>query len=416
MAAGQTATKTEVAKSRFRLVSPSAAIGLVVLIAVLGVVDVLVTARAQQLQSHAAVPAAFLVSVAALVGLVVAVRQPRNAMGWFLMGAPFSWVVYNLTGTYLILDYRMRHGSLPLGAVAVLLQPISNLMLIALFIFAFLLFPDGVWPSGSLRWVTWTLTVIGVVWVAGALGIAVGAIVEHNIHVDAGGNLLAFKKPRGVWAWYNAFQGLALLAYLASLVLWAIQQIPKYRHSTGDRRLQLKWLYGGAMTTVLLVCGAFAGFASNAGGGPPIFGYMLFVGLAALPISMGVAVLRYRLYEIDRLISRTLSYAVVTGLVVGVYVGIVTLTTKALGFSSPVAVAASTLAAVALFNPLRVRVQRVVDHRFNRARYDAEATVASFTARLRDAVDLETVQTELLEVVNRAVQPAHASVWIKQRD
>src|ERR1019366_10703875 len=98
-------------------------------------------------------------------------------------------------------------------------------------------------------------------------------------------------------------------------------------------------------------------------------------------------------------------YAIVTGLVVGVYVGIITLTTKALGFSSPVAVAASTLAAVALFNPLRVRLQRIVDRRFNRARYDAEATVATFTARLRDAIDLETVRTELLEVVNRAVEP-----------
>ena len=118
----------------------------------------------------------------------------------------------------------------------------------------------------------------------------------------------------------------------------------------------------------------------------------------------------------DRLISRTLSYAIVTGLVVGVYVGVVTLVTRVLGFSSPVAVAASTLAAVALFNPLRVRFQRVVDRRFNRAHYDAEATVSAFTARLRDAVDLETVRTELLEVVNRAVEPAHASVWIRRRE
>ncbi len=116
------------------------------------------------------------------------------------------------------------------------------------------------------------------------------------------------------------------------------------------------------------------------------------VGIAAFPISIGVAILKYQLYDIDRVVSRTLAYAIVTGIVVGVYVGIVTLVTRVLGFSSPVAVAASTLAAVALFNPLRVRIQRVVDRRFNRARYDAEATVASFTARLRDAVDLETVR------------------------
>ncbi len=111
--------------------------------------------------------------------------------------------------------------------------------------------------------------------------------------------------------------------------------------------------------------------------------------------------------------SRTLTYAIVTGVVVGVYVGVITLVTKVLGFPSPVAVAASTLSAVAVFNPLRRRVQRVVDRRFNRARYDAETTVAAFTARLRDAVDLETVRAELLDVVNRAIEPAHAPVWIK---
>ncbi len=133
----------------------------------------------------------------------------------------------------------------------------------------------------------------------------------------------------------------------------------------------------------------------------------------ALPVAMGVGILKYRLYEIDRLISRTLSYLIITGLLAGVFVGIVVLTTDVLPFSSPVGVAASTLAAAALFNPLRLRVQRLVDRRFNRARYDAEAIVAAFTLRLRDAVDLETVRSELLQAVDRAVEPAHASVWIR---
>ena len=119
------------------------------------------------------------------------------------------------------------------------------------------------------------------------------------------------------------------------------------------------------------------------------------IGNVALPVSMGVAILKFRMYEIDRLISRTLSYAIVTGLLAGVFIAVVTLTTGVLPFSSPVGVAASTLAAAALFNPLRRRVQRLVDRRFNRARYDAEATVAAFTTRLRDAVDLETVRNEL---------------------
>jgi hypothetical protein len=135
--------------------------------------------------------------------------------------------------------------------------------------------------------------------------------------------------------------------------------------------------------------------------------------LIALPVAIGVGILKYRLYEIDRLISRTLSYAILTGLLVGVFIGIVVLATDVLPFSSPVAVAASTLAAAALFNPLRLRIQRLVDRRFNRARYDAEAIVGAFTLRLRDAVDLDTVRGELLQAVTRAVQPAHASVWIR---
>jgi hypothetical protein len=141
-----------------------------------------------------------------------------------------------------------------------------------------------------------------------------------------------------------------------------------------------------------------------------------FVGVAALPVCIGVAILKYRLYEIDRLISRTLSYAVVTGLLIAVYVGMVALTTRALPLSSSVGVAASTLAAVALFTPLRRRVQRIVDRRFNRTRYDAEATVAAFTARLRDSVDLDTVRADLVDVVNRAVEAAHVSVWIRPQN
>ena len=131
---------------------------------------------------------------------------------------------------------------------------------------------------------------------------------------------------------------------------------------------------------------------------------------------MGVAILRYRLYEIDRIVSRTLAYALVTGLLVGVYAGLVLLATHVLSVSSPVAVAASTLAAAALFNPLRRRVQRGVDRRFNRARYDADQTVAAFAGRLKDAVALDAVRDDLASVVHQALEPAHVSVWISHRD
>jgi len=137
--------------------------------------------------------------------------------------------------------------------------------------------------------------------------------------------------------------------------------------------------------------------------------------MAALPAGMGMAILKYRLYEIDRIISRTLAYAIVTGLLVGVYAGLVLLATRVLSVNSPVAVAAATLAAAALFTPVRRRVQRVVDRRFNRVRYDGDRMVEAFAARLKDAVDLETVRADLASAVSQAVEPAHVSVWINER-
>ncbi len=138
--------------------------------------------------------------------------------------------------------------------------------------------------------------------------------------------------------------------------------------------------------------------------------------MLAVPVAVAVAVLKYRLYDIDRVISRTLGYAIVTGLLVGVYAGLVLLATQVLGLHTPVAVAAATPAAAALFSPIRLRVQRMVDRRFNRARYDAEATVAAFAARLKDAVDLDTVRDDLASMVQTALEPAHLRVWTSQRD
>jgi hypothetical protein len=157
----------------------------------------------------------------------------------------------------------------------------------------------------------------------------------------------------------------------------------------------VKWLMSGAVV------------AAVAGGSTVVINSVLWevaaVGFAALPACIGVGILRYRLYDIDRIISRTLAYAIVTGLLVGVYAGLVLLATEVLAVTSPVAVAGSTLAAAALFRPLRRRVQRTVDRRFNRARYDADKTVAAFAARLQDAVDLDAVQDDLAGVVHRAI-------------
>jgi steroid 5-alpha reductase family enzyme len=137
--------------------------------------------------------------------------------------------------------------------------------------------------------------------------------------------------------------------------------------------------------------------------------------VALVPVAIGIAVLRYRLYDIDRVISRTVAYAIVTGVLVGIYAGLVLLATQVFHLHRPVAVATATLAAAALFSPVRRRVQRGVDRRFNRARYDADKTVAAFAIRLKDAVDLDTVQADLASAVQQALEPAHVSIWLAER-
>jgi hypothetical protein len=171
-----------------------------------------------------------------------------------------------------------------------------------------------------------------------------------------------------------------------------------------------RWLGGSA---IFIVAGVVTVWVNNPAGWWKVLSFVAAVGMFALPASIGFGILKFRLYDIDRIISRTLAYAIVTGLLVGVYVGLVLLATRVLPFATPVAVAASTLAAAALFNPLRRRVQYMVDRRFNRARYDADKTVAAFAARLKDAVDLDTVRAGLTGAVQQALEPVHVSVWLR---
>jgi hypothetical protein len=168
---------------------------------------------------------------------------------------------------------------------------------------------------------------------------------------------------------------------------------------------------GGAVAFVSFIAGAV--IAAHHGIWQTV-GAVVVIGVAALPAGMGVAILKYRLYEIDRIISRTLAYTIVTGLLVGVYVGLVLLATRVLSLNSPVAVAASTLTVAALFSPARRRVQRVVDRRFNRVRYDGHRMVEAFAARLKDAVDLDTVGADLAGAVSQALEPVHVSVWVNE--
>ncbi len=405
-AAVEEAYVREIRRSRFRAATPATATVLGTLVLLLEAAGITLDGFTRQISVSNDVPPIFVVVIYTVVGVVIARRQPRNPVGWTLIVAIFLFLLSNDASSYVALRYHFGHDGLPLAPTALLLEAVW-IPSIALFPLVVLLFPDGRLQSRRWRWVLWVYGgLISLVTVVVFLP-ALSAVVHHRINVDASGNLVSSGKPSG-----GAGSVVAALVACSIGAIWVsfvVHQFRSWRRSTGERRQQLKWVMcGGAMALVGGVLGSV--FSSS-----PV-GSVLFFGIVALPVSIGVAILKYRLYEIDRFISRTLSYAIVTGLVVGVYVGVVTLVTKGLGFSSPIAVAASTLAAVALFNPLRVRIQRVVDRRFNRARYDADATVAAFTGRLRDAVDLETVRRELLEVVNRAVEPAHASVWIRRRE
>lgn len=344
------------------------------------------------------------------VGGVLAIRRPRNPIGWLFLSVGVCFVLTSFATSYTVLDYVHRHGTLPFGWVALLLAEFWA-PAIALLSVAALLFPDGRPGSRTSRFLLAALFLAALVWQVGAFGIAVSAIVSHRIHIDSGGDLYAIDHAVGPWAWwYSAAQPAFFLTLAAVWLGWLVQQVPAYRRSTGDRRLQLKWLYGGV--TVCGVGGILIAAFTSASGPLHAIGVLGDVMLCALPLSVGIALLKFRLYEIDKVVSRTVTYGLVSAWVVGAYVGIVALLTRSVGLSSPIAVAASTLAAACLFNPLRRRVQRAVDHRFNRARIDAEATVGAFVARLREAVEFEAVRAEFLGVIHSTIEPTHLALWV----
>ncbi len=368
-------------------------------------------ARQSVLASGGSLPFPFTLAYG-VVGLLLAWRKPGNLIGWLMLAAAAVGAASESASFYMVADYRLRGGQLPLGGLAVLAQPGWAPCIVALGLIV-LLFPDGRLPGPRWRWFAGAYLAVGVVWLSGAYLLSVGAILGHHLRVDSAGNLLVLDgTPTGDAAWWGVVQDLFLPVLLVSWLAAVAGQVASYRRSSGERRQQLKWLLAGAVGGT---GGLFLAFGSSGTHG--LLGTALalvsWTGLLALPACIGVAVLRYRLFDIDRLISRTLAYAVLTGLLVGVYAGLVLLATEALRLSSSVAVAVATLAAAALFSPLRRRVQRVVDRRFNRARYDADRTVAAFAASLKDAVDLDVVRTDLAGVVREALEPAHLSVWIR---
>jgi hypothetical protein len=349
------------------------------------------------------------------VGWIIAYKRPSNPIGWLALATAFVLVLGHLVRLYAVLDYHHHHDRLPFGRPAVFLDDTLwpyGFVLLATII---LLFPDGRIPSRR-----WRLALIGMV---AAFGLVMASLYVEEVadlrgpfHVDpVTGESSSNATLHGLAAGLAAAGDLAAVLVPVFIIACLARLVLSWRGAVGDRRQQLKWLMLGAG---FALAGGLLNFASNAqlaGTTQHVVNAVSNILVAVLPLSLGLAVLRYRLYEIDRLISRTISYLVLTGLLVGVFVAVVLVTTRVLPFSSPVGVAASTLAAAALFTPLRNRVQRLVDRRFNRSRYDAETIIAGFSEQLRGAVDPETVELGLLAAVTETIAPAHASVWLRSR-
>ena len=265
---------------------------------------------------------------------------------------------------------------------------------------------------GRWRWVLWAYVAVSGFLLVSEYVAVVSLMVANDVRIDASGGLAALDSHSGGTAWLSPVRAVIFPILIVFWLSFIARLLLSWRAVSIEQRQQLKWLLTGCVITlasgVLSIAPVPEAFQSAVD-------FISDLGFVALPVCVGIAILKYRLYDIDRIISRTLAYAIVTGVLIGLYAGLVLLATRGLSFRTPVAVAASTLSAAALFNPLRQRVQRIVDRRFNRARYDADQIVAAFAARLKGTVDLGSVRDDLAAVADQALQPVHVFVWTNER-
>jgi hypothetical protein len=329
----------------------------------------------------------------ATVGALLAWKRPGNPIGWLLSAIGLTFAVAGF-GVFLAHLPRML----------ALVQWLGFLYLLGfgLCVFVVLLFPSGHLPSRRWRPVAWAA-------VAGVAGWVLGCAFAPTIITfsPTTRNPVGVTGPPGDIFKLMALGGAGLIA--ASGLAAIMSLVFRYRRGGAAERAQLRWLVYVAAVIVVAEIISVPIASTN------LQNAISSGAIALVPVAIGLAVLRYRLYDIDRVISRTVAYAIVTGLLVGIYAGLVLLATQVLGLHTPVAVAAATLAAAALFTLVRRRVQQVVDRRFNRVRYDGDRMVEDFATGLKDAVDLETVRARLAGVVNQALEPAHVSVWVNER-
>jgi hypothetical protein len=334
------------------------------------------------------------------VGLIIAARRPANPLGWLLLLFGLSLGANEFLRVYAEYTLLYRPGALPGGLAIAWVSTWIWAFIYPILAFVLLLFPDGRLPSR--RWRPFA-------WIAGLFNGLFLLIVPFRA-----GGLEYFPttpNPVGIPVLTTAvFQYLGLATFI--VILLAATSLPvRFRRARGEERQQLKWVAYAAV--FLGIVGLVAPVWL-----PPVVSVIVttlaFTGFAA---AIAVAILKYRLYDIDRLINRTLVYGLLTALLAGVYAGVVLVLGQVFGGISTEppswAIAGATLAVAALFQPARHRVQAAVDRRFNRRKYDTAKTVEAFSARLRDQVDLDTLSTELLAVVDQTMQPTAASLWFR---
>ena len=334
-----------------------------------------------------------------VVGWLIAERRPGNAVGPLLLafGALFAW--------YLPADvYLHLPGTLPATDLAALFTSVLDAPMFILIALVLVLFPTGEPPTPRWRW---TLPLA-------AAGIA-STVAGYTLSGDPFPAYPANRSPIGIAGFPG--QGLVLLGYGIMLLLLATAVAAlavRWRRGTAVEQTQIKWVVAAAVVLVATELLNVVTYRPEAPDAPVTL--LATVAIALVPMSMGIAILRYRLFEIDRVISRSVGYAIVTAILAGVFAGLNLLLQGVLTsfvVSESVAVAASTLAVFALFQPIRRRVQRVVDSRFDRARYDAERIAAAFSGRLRYETDMETVTDDLAGTAMSAVAPASLSIWLR---
>jgi hypothetical protein len=354
-----------------------------------------------------------------LVGALIASRRPRNAIGWILLAEGLLWMFLGMTDYYGLYGVA-RPGSVPFP---VGVAGINNFMWVPavglLGTYVFLLFPDGMLPSARWRPLAWLSGAV-ILWVSVGTALAPGPLQNLGGVQNPFGLLQPWMMPV-FWAALPLLP-LCMVASVLSLVL-------RYRRSRGEERQQIKWIafaasFVGLLYLIAMVCAFIFPSGSWFQAGSPLWldllGYAALISFTLVPIAVGFAVLRYRLYEIDIIINRTLVYGLLTVSLALVYFGGVTglqrLLAPAVGQDGQLAIVASTLAIAALFNPLRRRIQELVDRRFYRRKYDARKTLEEFGAKLRDETDLEQLNGELLSVVAATMQPEHVSLWLRPPD